>query len=311
MKALQLYSPIFNTILNGFQEDLKVRNYSKSTSYNLPNHLKEFFHYLETKGLDSLKYLTTKKVSEYYQYLSTRKNQTQGGALSNGALNKHQQALKLFLKYLKNNNYKLNFGVHLKAEKANTIDIKDILTQDEMKELFEACNYSHCSRELRLRDKAILTVLYSCGLRRHEAEGLNIDDVLFDKRMLRITRGSKNKKRSISYVPINATNLKIIEDYLVYARPQKAKTDALFVNKFYTRMSGQTFENRLKSIIETTENEAILEKNITPHNLRHSIATHLLQNGMKLEKVSKFLGHSSLESTQVYTRIVEELANEC
>jgi integrase/recombinase XerD len=310
MKMLPLYSPNFIVIHQDFKQYLQTWNYGKSTIENLPNHLKEFFHYLETKGYDSLQYIKTKTVTEYYQYLSCRNNQRKGGALSNGSLNKHQQTLKLFLKYLKLHEYKLNFGVHLKSEKSNRIDVKDILTIGEVKELFEATNYSHASKSMRLRDKAILTVLYSCGLRRNEAVGLNVCDVDFDKNRLHIRKGSRNKKRKIPFVVINDTNLNILKNYIENGRKPTTKKDALFINLFGNRLQGQSLENRLKAIIETTENDILLAKRITPHNLRHSIATHLLQNGMTLERVSEFLGHSSIESSQIYTQIVETLEND-
>jgi integrase/recombinase XerD len=310
MKMLPLYSPNFIAIQQDFKQYLQTWNYGKSTIENLPNHLKEFFCYLETKGYENLQYIKTKTVTEYYQYLSCRSNQRKGGALSNGSLNKHQQTLKLFLKYLKLHEYKLNFGVHLKSEKSNRIDVKDILTIAEVKELFEATNYSHFSKSIRLRDKAILTVLYSCGLRRNEAVGLNLGDVDFDKNRLHIRKGSRNKKRKTPYVAINQNNLEILKAYIETDRISTKKTDALFVNRFGKRMQGQSFENRLKAVIEITENEVLKSKRITPHNLRHSIATHLLQNGMPLERVSLFLGHSSIESTQIYTQIIELLQND-
>ena len=310
MKTLQLYSPTFVHIQNDFKQFLQTWNYGDSTIQNLPNHLKEFFHYLETKGYDSLQYIKTKTVTEYYQYLSSRSNKRKSGALSNGSLNKHQQTLKLFLKYLKRHEYKLNFGVHLKSEKSNRIDVKDILTIAEVKELFEATNYSHASKSMRLRDKAILTVLYSCGLRRNEAVGLNVADVHFDKNRLYIRKGTKNKKRKKPYVSINNNNLEILKEYIENGRISTKKTDALFVNRFGKRLQGQSLENRLKAVIETTENDTLKSKRITPHNLRHSIATHLLQNGMPLERVSLFLGHSRIESTQIYTQIVAALEND-
>ena len=308
MKHLSLYSSTFLALLEDFQNDLIVRNKSNSLVYNLPIHLREFFHYLETNGHENLDQVTTKLVTKYYEHLSTRKNERRGGALSNGSLNKHQQALKLFLTYLKNNNFKMTFGVHLKTEKTNTITEKDILTPDEIKELFEACEHSHVSKRFRLRDKAILAVLYSCGLRRNEAVGLNLSDIDFEDKQVYIRNGSRNKKRKNPYVPINDFNLKLIEDYILNSRPQFHNahlSEALFVNKNGNRMLGKSFADRLTAIVKATENENILEKDISPHNLRHSVATHLLQNGLPIEKVSEFLGHNSLESTQIYTHFID------
>lgn len=309
MKNLSVHSNTFLALLEDFQNDLIVRNKSNSLVYNLPTHLREFFNYLETKGHENLSHVTTKVVTKYYEcYLSTRKNQTRGGALSNGSLNKHQEALKSFLKYLKNNNFKMTFGVHLKTEKTNTITEKDILTQDEIKELFEACEHSHVSKRFRLRDKALLAVLYSCGLRRNEAVGLDLTDVDFENKRIHIRSGSLNKKRPKPYVAINDFNLNLISDYIQWSRPQFYNSDlsgALFVNKNGKRMQGQSMANRLTAIIRATENEDIIEKNIAPHNLRHSVATHLLQNGMPLEMVSEFLGHNCIESTQIYTHLID------
>ncbi|MFL0082738.1 tyrosine-type recombinase/integrase [Tenacibaculum maritimum] len=172
----------------------------------------------------------------------------------------------------------------------------------------EAYSYSHVSEQFRLRDKAILAVLYSCGLRRNEAVGLNISDVDFENKRIYVRRGSRNKKREKPYLGINDFNLNILKNYLNKSRPRfdiYHKTDALFVNKNGTRMLGKTFSDRLKAIIKATENEEIQEKKITPHSLRHSVETHLLQNGLSIEKVSKFLGHSNLESTQIYTHLAE------
>lgn len=308
MKHLSVYSSTFLALIEDFGEDLKVQNKSNSLVSNLPTHLREFFHYLETKGHDNLDYVTTKVVNQYYEHLSTRKNQRCGGALSNGSLNKHQEALKSFLKYLKNNGFKMTFGVYLKTEKTNTITEKDILTQDEVKQLFRACEHSHVSKRFRLRDKAMLAVLYSCGLRRNEAVGLNLSDVDFDTKQLYVRNGSRNKKRKNPYVAINDFNLNLIEYYMINSRPQFYNShlcDALFVNKNGKRMLGKSMADRLTAIVKATENENITEKNISPHKLRHSIATHLLQNGLPIEKVSEFLGHNSLESTQIYTHLID------
>ena len=178
------------------------------------------------------------------------------------------------------------------------------MTQDEGLELFEACEHSHVSKRFRLRDKALLAVLYSCGLPRNEAVGLNLSDIDFENKQIHIRNGSRNKRRKYPYVAINDFNLNLIEEYILKSRPQfhnSHLSDALCVNKNGTRMLGKSLADRLKAIVKATENEAIIDKNISPHNLRHSVATHLLQRGLSLEEVSKFLGHNSLESTQIYT----------
>lgn len=310
MKSLIIQHTSFNTILNSFQGWLGVQIYAPTTIRNMPIHLREFFHYLEAKGLEGIEFITTNLVTEYYEYLSSRKNKTRGGALSNASLNKHQQSLKLFLTYLKEHSANFNFGVHLRTEKMNDIDVKDILSIEQMKQLFDACSYSHISTRYQLRDKAMLTILYSCGLRRNEAVMLDISDVKFDEKLIHVRFGKGNKERKVA---INDYNLRILEDYIYEARPQlyKSKTsDALFINKNGNRMQGKSYADRLDKIVEATEDEEIQSKHVTLHGLRHSIATHFLQAGMPLEKISRFLGHSSLESTQRYVRIVNLLEDE-
>lgn len=308
MKKLNLHSQSFNAILEDFQRDLELWNFNEMTVYYMPIHLKEFFHYLETKGHDTIKHITTKLVSEYYEHLSCRKNQRRSGALSNASLNKHQQALKLFLKYLKERQIKLTFGVHLKSEKISSLSLRDIMTVDEVKELFEVCEYSHPTKRMRLRDKAMLAMMYSCGLRTHQVVDLDLSDINLQDRKIMIRSGSQNKKRKQPYQVLLPDTIEILENYIHYGRPlfyRAEYCDALFVNKNGGRMQGKAHRNRLDAIIQLTQNDEILEKNITPHNLRHSIATHLLVNGMSLKKVNEFLGHSSLESTQIYTHLAE------
>jgi integrase/recombinase XerD len=310
MKSLPIYSPSFQVILEDFQNELEVWNFSKTTAYYMPIHLREFFHYLETKGYDTILHITTKIISEYYEQLSTRKNKRSSGALSNATLNKHQQALKLFLNYIKRRNGKSHFGVHLKSEKQSSLTLKDILAVDEVKELFEACNYSHSTRRMRLRDKAMLAMMYSCGLRTHQIVDLDLEDINLKTGRLKITSGRENKRRSQPYQVLLPHTIDILEEYMGFGRPlfyRSEYCDALFVNKNGNRMQGKTHRNRLETIIRLTKNEDIIAKNVTPHNLRHSIATHLLMNEMPLRQVSEFLGHNSIESTQIYLHLAEQI----
>ena len=309
MKKLKLQNEVFKMFVVNYREWLDILGYAESTVYYLPNHLQEFFYYAEQHHIKTLTEITPTTIKEYYKELKERANERRNGSLSKSYLNKHQQALKKFKEYLQNHNYK-DFNVHLKWETDTTEEKLNILTQEEAIQLFKATELSHNDRRFRLRDKAILTVLYSCGLRRNEAVHLDISDILFDKERVYVRKGKNYKER---FVPINRRNAEILEDYIYEARPefyQAKESEALFINHHGTRMLGMTFANRLKVIVEATNNKTIADKHITLHILRHSIATHLLQRDVPLESIKTFLGHSSLESTQIYTHLLKTLENE-
>jgi integrase/recombinase XerD len=309
VKKLKLKNDVFKMLVTNYKEWLDILGYAESTVYQLPIHLQEFFYYAEQNRITRLNQITPKTIKDYYNALKERANERRNGALSKSYLNKHQQALKKFKEYLQNHDYK-DFNVHLKNENNPTEEKLNILTQEEVKQLFKATEYSHNENKFRLRDKAILTILYSCGLRRNEAVHLDLSDILFDKERVFVRKGKNYKQR---YVPINRRNAEILEDYIYEGRPefyQAKESEALFINHHGTRMQGMSFANRLKVIVEATENKSIIDKKITLHILRHSIATHLLQKEVPLESIKTFLGHSSLESTQIYTHLLKTLENE-
>jgi len=308
MKKLKLNSTTFITILKDFKSWLDVLGYSESTVYNLPNHLREFFFYLEGKGHDGIEHVTTQIIKDYYEQLSQRGNERRGGGLSKSFLNKHQQALKKFLEYLNEHNANISFGVHLKMEKSNYPNFnKDIITQGEVKLMFEACSITHMSEHFQIRDRAILVLLYSCGLRRNEAIHVDTQDILFEKGCIHVRMGKNYKER---FVPVNEYNLGLLEEYLYDARPEFLKnyqTDSLLLSQIGLRIGSMSMAHRLTAIVEATEDESLMAKHITPHTLRHSIATHLMQNEVPIQSISQFLGHSSLESTQIYTHLADQL----
>jgi integrase/recombinase XerD len=309
MKKLKLQNEVFRMFVANYKEWLDILGYAESTVYYLPNHLQEFFYYLEQNHIKNINQISTKTVKEYYNHLQQRVNERRNGGLSKSYLNKHQQALKKFKEYLQNHNHK-GINIHLKSEPQPTEEKLNILTQEEVKELFKATNQSHYSQRIQLRDKAMLVVLYSCGLRRNEAVHLDTSDIFFEKERIFVRKGKNYKER---FVPINRKNAEILEDYIYEARPQFKEaylSEALFVSQKGTRMLGMTFANRLKVIVATTNNKNIIDKKITLHTLRHSIATHLLQHEVKLESIKTFLGHSSLESTQIYTHLLKTIEND-
>jgi len=310
MKKLKLENSSYRVLLSSFSEWLDILGYAETTVYNLPNHLREFFYWLESQGRTDINHISTQDVTNYYKILQERSNQRIDGALSKSYLNKHQQALKKFREYLKNHNAKTPLRVHLKSESQPTEEKINILSQSEIKELFTACSYSNKRQCIRLRDKALLTIFYSCGLRRNEAVHLDVNDIIFDKERIHVRKGKNYKER---FVPVNRKNIEILEDYIYEGRPEfniKYNTEALLLNHHGTRLLGTSLSNRLQAIVKATNNKAILEKQITLHTLRHSIATHLLQKEVPLESIKHFLGHSTLESTQIYTHILKTIEYE-
>jgi integrase/recombinase XerD len=308
-----VYTPIKNEsyleIVKDFDNWLDILGYSESTIKSLPSHLREFFHYLENQNINTINHITTQIIKDYYNHLKTRDNQAREGGLSKAYLNKHLQALFKFNDYLKEHSHK-SINIHLKREEQNQRDSLQILTQDEIKQLFKATNYSNNQQRICKRDTVILVLLYSCGLRRNEAINLEIKDILFDKERIYVRKGKNYKER---YVPINQYNLKLIEEYIYDYRPafyNYKQTENLLINYRGKPLQGQSLCNRLREIVKASNlSKASLSgrlEGLTPHILRHSIATHLLEKGANIETISQFLGHSSLESTQIYTHLLED-----
>lgn len=311
MKQLIVKSDNFNYIEKSFKEWLDILGYAPSTVYGMPLILRELFNYLEKTNITHIKNITTTHIKDYYKHIKQRANSRFDGGLSNASINNQKRALHLFMDYLRQTGrYDIPYikmqGLSDKKEKLNT------LTTSEIKELYQATHIadgSNWDNETSIRDRAILSICYGCGLRRNEALQLNINDVNLDKAIVHVKKGKGNKER---LVPINKTNIIYLEDYLYNARPLLLKgnnIEAFFVSMRSRRINGATMCSRIHILVQKTNNPVIIEKAPSLHTLRHSIATHLLANGMKLETIAKFLGHSSLESTQVYTHLVEENYN--
>ena len=137
MKKLKLKNTSYRHLIQSFREWLNILGYAESTVYGLPNQLQEFFHYLESRNINSVDLIHTQDVTNYYKYLQTRANERRSGGLSKSYLNKHQQGLKKFNEYLKQHNAN-GINIHLKPESNPTEQRIDILTQSEIKKMFES-----------------------------------------------------------------------------------------------------------------------------------------------------------------------------
>lgn len=313
MKTLTLHSEAYRYIIASFKEWLQTLGYSEQTVYQLPNYIQEFLFYAESKGYAGLYQINNDLIKEHYYKLKERTNKRRTGGLSNSYLNKHLQALQKFGDYLRQNGRLMLPKLDIQTEEDNQ-EITDILTQAEIKQIFEVTNLPYEQKKndkgivyyeaMQLRDKAMLTAFYSCGMRRNEVVHLDISDIVFERSILHVRKGKNYKER---VVPITKQSLQYLENYLYDARPYfcNDKNEAFLVTHSGKRLGGTMMLRRLQQLIQLTNNSTLQSKDIHLHTLRHSIATHLLQNGMKLERIKDFLGHSSLESTQIYTHFLE------
>lgn len=313
MKQLTLHSEAYRYIIASFKEWLQILGYSEQTVYQLPNYIQEFLFYAESKGYAGLYQINNDLIKEHYYKLKERGNKRRTGGLSNSYLNKHLQALQKFGDYLRQNGRLILPKLDIQNEEDNT-EIIDILTQPEIKLVFKVTELPYEQKKndkgivyyeaMQLRDRAMLTAFYSCGLRRNEVYHLDINDIIFEKSILHVRMGKGYKER---IVPITKQSLQYLENYLYDGRPYfcNDKNEAFFVTHSGKRLGGAMMLKRLQQLIQLTGNATLQNKDIHLHTLRHSIATHLLQNGMKLERIKDFLGHSSLESTQIYTHFLE------
>lgn len=312
MKKLVIHTPAYEYIQAGFSEWLDIQGYAATTVYYMPLHVREFLHYLETQHITALQNIDTIHIKAYYEQLKTRSNQRQSGGLSNNHLNKHLQGLYKFTEYLRKTARIELPDLALGFEKSDH-EKPDVLSVTEIKELYTLTYETyHCNmwEVLASRDRAILSVFYGCGLRRTEGRLLDLEDINLDRRMLHVRNGKGYKER---LVPLSKTHAKHIETYIYDHRPlfQNSKTnEALFISWYGRRMESQSILLRLKLLQQRSDNITLNQKDIGLHTLRHSIATQLLQEGMELESISRFLGHSSLDSTQIYTHLAGIQNNE-
>jgi len=168
-----------------------------------------------------------------------------------------------------------------------------VLNEDDVARLLRTAAPAGRTEFQRLRDRAILEVLYASGIRRAEAAGLNLQDVDLDRRVMRVT-GKGNKQRTVL---INVAAADAMRAYLGH-RPRTGD-EAFFIGRRGSRMGVRA----IWVVVKTIERLSGLTVHVSPHVMRHSFATHLLENGADLMTIKELLGHESLATTQIYTNV--------
>jgi len=280
-------------LLEGFSRWLEVMNYDASSLRYAPVRLEEFLDWMKSSGVQSIEDITAQRVEGFFEALSTRKSKTTGQPLSLATRRNYLCTVNRFARYLRHSNQgNIPVTVCFRGEAQQP---KVILSREEIEKLYRVMDDSL----LGLRDRAMLAIFYGCGLRRNEAAQLEVKDIKPGRSLVHVRWAKGHKSR---YVPMVGRVKADLLNYLLYARPMLMNRQVH--QAFFTGINGRplgksALYERLKKLLR----KAHIAKPVGLHSLRHSIATHLLENGMPLSSIARFLGHSSLESTQIYTHL--------
>ena len=278
------------TFLDAYERYLiDEKNASANTVSSYMRDLRQFASYSVERQL-TVQSITQANVSTYLDFLS-------GQGKSPATVSRSLASIKGFFNYLVGEAViNQNPAAHVATAKAEK-KLPQVLTGKEVERLLAQ---PQCTDMKGYRDKAMLELLYATGIRVTELISLNHTDVNLAGSFIRCE--SKGKERIIPLYPAAVDALAV---YMQNIRPKMIadiNEQALFVNVNGDRMSRQGFWKIVKSYQE----KAHIDKDITPHTLRHSFATHLLENGADLRSIQEMMGHSDISSTQVYAQLVKQ-----
>lgn len=275
-----------NIYISDFLSYLEVEaNYSKNTINSYENDLNKFEEYYKSKDL--LK-ITSKDIEKYIQTLSY---------LAPTTVSHNISSLKTFYSYfLKQGRISNNPTDGIKSPKLG-IHLPTYLTIDEVNKLLDI----EVTDAFSSRNKAILELMYATGLRISEVISLEFKNIDYDECIIRVMgKGSKER-----IVPVNDYAIKYLKEYIDNYRPELVKNEInnyIFLNNHGRMLTRQGIFKMIKNYAALKN----IKKTIGPHTLRHTFATHLLENGADLRVIQELLGHSDISTTQIYTHLTKE-----
>ena len=271
--------------IDEFVVDLKyVKNYSINTIKSYESDLKEFYLFLNK----DISYASESDIKKYMRTFKDKNDRSLARCMS---------SLRAFYDYL------------IKKGIINKSPMDDISGPKIGKYLPEVLTISEIDKLLDLepkdaftyRNRCILELLYSTGLRISELVGLKLEDMSLDDSLIKVM----GKGRKMRVVPLNDITTDYMKGYIENIRPsmlKKTQTDYIFLNNHGKPITRQAVFKMIKSRAESVG----IKKNISPHTLRHSFATHMLQNGADIRFIQELLGHSDVATTEIYTHIANE-----
>ena len=249
----------------------RIKNYSPQTEKSYIHHLNLFLDYAKISKVSDI---DAKFLLEYFNHLKQVKN------FSYSSMKQALASIRfLYLDVLKK---EIDFDFFIKMKKPNSLP--NVLTIDEVKKIIDSI--------ANLKHKAIISTIYSCGLRISEAINLKISDINSSALTIKIVNAKGNNDR---YVMLSEKLLELLRNYFQEYKPKKYLFEGQYGKKYSARSIQEIFNKAVKTVG--------VRKKVTVHTLRHSFASHLLDNGTDIRFIQELLGHKHLSTTQIYTHI--------
>lgn len=276
-------------LIDHFMHFLSVeKGLAANTLESYQRDLFAYTDFLKSKGVTEIGESARSHIISYLVILQKKGRAT-------ATLSRNLASIRAFYQFLvRDRHLEHDPSVHLETPKIEK-RLPKVLSLEEVETLLEGPELSQPSG---LRDKAMLELLYATGIRVSELVSLNMGDINLDMGFLKcMGKGSKERM-----IPLGNIAITVIRNYIETARPRLLKAGgeyALFVNHLGKRMTRQGFWKIIKKYAQ----QSGITADITPHTLRHSFATHLLENGADLRSVQEMLGHADISTTQIYTHV--------
>lgn len=272
-----------------FIDHIRRKGYSPHTLRSYENDIEKFYNYVvENFKVSSWNEINSKHVSHFITHISPLHDTT--------SVNRILSSLRTFFTFLKRNGYVSSSPLSGIKNLKDSLHLPSFLTVEEIFGLLDQ-NFEN------IRDRCLLELAYGAGLRVSELVGLNLGDINFTGGFIRV----RGKGRKMRVVPLGRVAEMCLRDYIKLRKDENVDENSpLFVNKGGKRLS----DRYVRMIVSKARERAGLKKNITPHTLRHTYATHLLEGGADIRSIQELLGHSKLSTTQKYTHVAVDILME-
>jgi integrase/recombinase XerD len=282
-------------IIPVYLNHLKALGRAKRTVQNTRNDLRPFMRFLAQEQILNPEALSHEIMAAYQQDLAFHLT-AKGTLLSLRSQGQLLSTVKGFTRFLKYNDYLINDpGAKIQLPRKPKTLPKAILSQAEIKRLLKACDMRTCRG---YRNRVIVEILYDTAVRRAEMSCMRLSDLELTTGFVRVSgKGAKER-----VVPLSQRVCELIKNYIIAIRPQFVQDKdpgLLILNRWGQKMKGEG----IRCVVKRCAELAGIKKNVTTHGLRHTCATHMLKNGAPVRHIQEMLGHESLESTQIYTRV--------